>query len=247
MRLKIGLNLTNHYSLNFSTPKRDKRLIKFIIIHYTGMKRESEAIKRLCEYKYKVSSHYFVKNNGEIVSLVPDLYEAWHAGKSSWQRFKSLNRYSIGIEINNPGHSNGYVSFSSKQIYSLTKLLKYLFKKYRIDKNNVLGHSDIAPDRKKDPGEKFPWKNLSKSKLCKWHKLDERKIKKFRKIKISNQDEVIFLKNLYKFGYSKVSVSILKNKILLVKAFQRRFRQSLINGKIDKECLLISKNILKNV
>ena len=211
------------------------------------MKKESEAIKRLCDYKYKVSSHYFVKNNGRIVSLVPDLYEAWHAGKSNWKKFKSLNRYSIGIEINNPGHSNGYVSFSSKQIYSLTKLLKYLFKKYRIDKNNVLGHSDIAPNRKKDPGEKFPWKNLSKNKLCKWHNLDEEKIKKFRKIKISNEEESIFFKNLYKFGYSKISGSMLKNKVLLAKAFQRRFRQSLINGKIDKECLLISKNIIKNV
>tara|TARA_B100001063_G_scaffold245345_1_gene280788 strand:- start:117 stop:860 length:744 start_codon:yes stop_codon:yes gene_type:complete len=245
MRLKIGLNLTNYYSINFSLPKRDKRLIKFIIIHYTGMKKESEAIKRLCNSKHKVSSHYFIKNNGEIINLVPDLYEAWHAGKSSWQKFKSLNQYSIGIEMNNPGHSNGYVSFFPKQIFSLTKLLNHLFKKYKIDKKNVLGHSDIAPYRKKDPGEKFPWKNLSKKRLCKWHNLNENKIKKFRKVKIPIKDEVIFLKNLHKTGYSKTRGFKVKNKVLLVKAFQRRFRQNLINGKIDKECFLISKNILR--
>ena len=245
MRLKIGLNLTNHYSINFTPAKRDKKLIKFIIIHYTGMKKESEAIKRLCNYKHKVSSHYFIKNNGEIINLVPDLYEAWHAGKSSWLKFKSINQYSIGIEINNPGHSNGYVSFSSKQIFSLTKLLNYLFKRYKINKKDVLGHSDIAPYRKKDPGEKFPWKNLSKKKLCKWHNLNENKIKKFRKVKISIKDEIIFIKNLHKIGYSKIRGSINRNKVLLVKAFQRRFRQNLINGKIDKECFLISKNILK--
>ena len=108
MSSKIGLNLTSLYSINFNSKKRNKKLIKFIIIHYTGMKKESEAIKKLCNQKSKVSSHYFIKNNGKVLNLVPDLYEAWHAGKSNWQKFKSLNRYSIGIEINNPGHEYEY-------------------------------------------------------------------------------------------------------------------------------------------
>ena len=99
------------------------------------MKIESSAIKKLCDAKSKVSSHYFIKNSGEVLSLVPDLYEAWHAGVSSWQKLKSLNKYSIGIEINNPGHDNGYKEFSSKQIFSLTKLIKYLVKKYKDKKN----------------------------------------------------------------------------------------------------------------
>ena len=130
------------------------------------MKKESLAIKRLCSPVTKVSSHYFLKKNGSILELVPDLYEAWHAGKSSWKKYSSLNKYSIGIEIQNSGHDNSYENFSSKQIISLKSLLKYLVKTYKIDKKNILGHSDIAPNRKKDPGEKFPWKDLSKIKLC---------------------------------------------------------------------------------
>ena len=119
MSLKIGVNLTRNYSINFDLPKRKKNLIKFIVLHYTGMNSESEAIKRLCDPSSKVSSHYFIKNNGDLLNLVPDLYNAWHAGKSSWKKFKSLNRYSIGIEINNPGHEFRYKKYSSKQILSL--------------------------------------------------------------------------------------------------------------------------------
>ena len=163
MSLKIGLNLTNNYSINFSLPKRNKKLIKFIIIHYTGMKKEFDAIRKLCDQKSKVSSHYFIKNDGEILNLVPDLFEAWHAGKSRWEKYNMLNKYSIGIEIQNPGHDYGYKNFNKKQISSLKKLLNYLIKKFQIKKKYILGHSDIAPDRKKDPGEKFPWKDLAKN------------------------------------------------------------------------------------
>ena len=243
MRLKISKN----YSPNFSLPKRPHNKIKFVIIHYTGMKKESLAIKRLCNPVTKVSSHYFLKKNGSILELVPDLYEAWHAGKSSWKKYKSLNKYSIGIEIQNSGHNNSYESFSSKQIISLKNLLKYLVKTYKIDKKNILGHSDIAPNRKKDPGEKFPWKDLSKIKLCNWHNLDEKKLKKTRLIKLTINEQKEFLKNLIKIGYKKMASSNFKNeKKLLFKAFQRRYRQSLINGLPDQECLLISKNLLKS-
>ena len=238
MSLKIGLNLTKNYSINFSLPKRQRGLIKFVIIHYTGMKKESSAIKKLSNLNSKVSCHYFIKNNGKLQLMVPDLYQAWHAGVSRWKNFKSLNKYSIGIEINNPGHDYGYKNFNLKQIKSLKKLLKNLMKKYNIKKQNILGHSDIAPNRKKDPGEKFPWFELSKSNLCLWHNLNIKEIKNFRKAKLNAHKEKIFLKNLYKIGYSKL------NKTLIVKAFQRRFRQSLVNGKIDKECLLISQNLL---
>jgi len=239
-------NFNTNYSINFSTPKRRKNLIKFIIIHYTGMKKESEAIKKLCDFKSKVSSHYFIKNSGKVLSLVPDLYEAWHAGESKWKNFKSLNKYSIGIEINNPGHNFGYKNFSSKQIISLKKLLKYLIKKYKIKFQNILGHSDIAPNRKKDPGEKFPWRELSQENLCHWHNLSEKNIYRYRKVELNSIKEKIFLKNLYKIGYPKISKdNYNKNKNYLIKSFQRRFRQNLINGRIDKECLLISKNLLK--
>ena len=247
MSSKIGLNLTRNYSINFDLKKRDKKSIKFIIIHYTGMKNESDAIKRLCDSKSEVSSHYFIKNNGDLLNLVPDLYNAWHSGKSSWKKFKSLNRYSIGIEINNPGHEFKYKKYSLKQISSLIKLLKVLKKKYKIKKQNILGHSDISPNRKKDPGEKFPWDKLAKKKLCKWHTLNEDKIKIYRNLKINTNDEKLFLNNLYKIGYSKIFGARHKiKKTNLIKAFQRRYRQNLISGKIDKECFLISQNLLKN-
>ena len=246
MYQKIGLKMATSYSPNFNLPKRVKNRIKFIIIHYTGMKKESTAIKRMQDPKSKVSSHYLIKRNGEIINLVPDLFEAWHAGVSSWKHFKSLNKNSIGIEITNPGHQHGYKRFSKKQIFSLQKLLKILVKKYRIKKKYILGHSDVAPGRKKDPGEKFPWEILAKNKLSFWHNLNQKKIKKFREKNLINKvDESLFLKNLYKIGYNNVKkFKSHKNIKYLTLAFQRRFRQSLINGKIDKECLLISRNLL---
>ena len=240
------MNQTCDYSLNFGLPKRSKKKIKFVVLHYTGMKNEFSAIKRLQEPKFKVSSHYLIKKNGEIITLVPDLYEAWHAGLSSWESYSSLNKNSIGIEITNPGHQFGYRNFSKKQICSLEKLLKHLIKKYQIKKEYILGHSDISPNRKKDPGEKFPWQRLAKKNLASWHNLDQKKIKKFRKIKIlSKVDKTKFIQNLYKIGYNKLKkFQFYKNEKLLTRAFQRRFRQDLVDGNIDKECLLISKNLL---
>ena len=206
------------------------------------MKKESEAVKRLRDPKAKVSTHYFITNNGNILNLVPDLYEAWHAGESSWKGFKSLNKYSIGIEINNPGHEHGYKKFSKKQIFSLLKLLKYLKKHYKINKTNILGHSDISPDRKKDPGEKFPWRYLSNKDLSIWHNLNEKKIKSYRNVSLKDNEIKKFYNNLYKIGYSKVHGTKKKFKQSnLIKAFQRKFRQELVNGKVDKECYLISK------
>ena len=247
MSLKLALNLTQNYSINFDLPKRGKKNITFIILHYTGMKKESDAIKRLRDPNSKVSSHYFIKKNGKVLNLVPDLYTAWHAGKSEWKKFKSLNKYSIGIEISNPGHEFGYKKFSSKQIISLIKLLQYLIKNYNIKRENVLGHSDIAPNRKKDPGEKFPWKRLANQNLCNWHNLKENKIKKNRNLKIKIFEEKIFFKNLFRIGYSRINYIENKNdkKINLIKTFQRKYRQNLINGRIDQECLLISKNLVK--
>ena len=206
------------------------------------MKSQAKAIERLCDSSSKVSAHYFIKDNGKLLNLVPDLYEAWHAGKSSWKNLKALNKYSIGIEINNSGHDYGYPKFKKRQISTLKKLLKNLINKYKIRNRNILGHSDIAPNRKKDPGEKFPWKDLANKDLSIWHKLKENKIKILRNQKLNSKDQNMFFKNLYKFGYSKMN----KNKLFLIKAFQRRFRQSLINGKVDKECLIISKSLTKS-
>tara|TARA_B100001093_G_C26696777_1_gene957255 strand:- start:119 stop:850 length:732 start_codon:yes stop_codon:yes gene_type:complete len=239
--------ITSNYSPNFSVPKRSKKKIKYIVIHYTGMKNEKSVIKKLCDEKSKVSAHYFVKKNGQIINFVPDLYKAWHAGKSSWKKIKFLNKNSIGIEIQNQGHDHKYENYSSKQINSIKVLLKILIKTYKINLKNILGHSDISPERKKDPGEKFPWKKLANAKLAKWHKLNEKKLKKHRLKKLDKTEEKKFLIKLYSIGYNKIKkLNPNLNKKFLVKAFQRRFRQSLINGKSDQECLLIAKNLLKS-
>ena len=128
MMLKNGLNLIRNYSINFDTPERNNKDINFVILHYTRMKSETAAIERLCNPKSKVSSHYFIKTNGEILNLVPDNFIAWHAGKSRWKKKNSLNKDSIGIEIQNPGHSFNYLNFSKKQIVALKILLEFLMK-----------------------------------------------------------------------------------------------------------------------
>tara|TARA_B100001063_G_scaffold101787_1_gene95031 strand:- start:16 stop:759 length:744 start_codon:yes stop_codon:yes gene_type:complete len=246
MAYKTNLN----YSPNFDPKKRNLGEIKFIIFHYTGMKSEKTALKRLTNYKSQVSSHYLINKNGEINKLVPDSYIAWHAGKSKWKKFESLNKNSIGIEITNPGHSFGYKEFPKLQIFSLIKLTKLLINKYNINKKNILGHSDIAPERKKDPGEKFPWKHLSKNKIGFWHNINQKILIKNRMLKISNKHKILFYNNIYKIGYSKkipISFKYKKNNYLLkiTKAFQRRFRPEIVNGKIDRECLIISQNLIK--
>ena len=244
MALKTILN----YSPNFNSKKRISKQIKFIIFHYTGMKKESDAINRLTDIQSEVSCHYLIRNNGNILTLVPDLYVAWHAGESSWKNYKSLNQNSIGIEITNPGHEYGYKNFTKKQITALLKLSKFLIKKYKISPKNILGHSDIAVLRKKDPGEKFPWKYLSKNRIGIWHTLNKQDLIKNRKLETSKIEENIFFNNLFKVGYSKkYPKGNSKNKYLieLAKTFQRRFRQELVDGKIDQECLLISKSLVK--
>ena len=244
MAIKTLLN----YSPNFNSKKRKSKEIKFIIFHYTGMQKESAAINKLTNIQSEVSCHYLIKNNGEIIKVVPDLFTAWHAGKSSWKNYKSLNQNSIGIEITNPGHKLGYRKFSKKQISSLLKLSKILIKRYKLSPKNILGHSDIAPERKKDPGEKFPWKLLSKNKVGLWHTVKKNELIKNRKFKVSKIDKEFFFNNIFKIGYSKkIPKTSNKDKYLksVTKAFQRRYRQDLVDGKIDRECLLISKNLLK--
>ena len=160
----MAIKTLQNYSPNFSTTARNIKKIKYIVYHYTGMRSETGAIKRLTEGNSKVSCHYFIKKNGQIILMVPELYEAWHAGKSNWKKDISLNKKSLGIEISNKGHKFGYENFSKNQIISLIKLSKYLIKKYNIKASNILGHSDIAFERKIDPGKKFPWSYLAKKK-----------------------------------------------------------------------------------
>ena len=240
MTNKIGI----YYSPNFTTPARNKKNIKYIVFHYTGMSSETKAISRLTDVKSKVSCHYFIKKSGEIILMVPEKYEAWHAGISNWKKDSFLNRSSIGIEISNKGHRFGYENYSKKQILSLIKLSRLLIKKFKIKSSNIVGHSDIAFDRKVDPGEKFPWKFLSKKKIGIWHQLHKEKLRKLRKKKITEIQKRQCLNFIKKIGYF-VKKNNKKNKIKLFKNFQRRFRQELINGILDKECLIIAEKLSK--
>ena len=234
------------YSPNFDQKKRSSKSIKLLVIHYTGMQSERESIMRLCNPKYKVSSHFVINQNGKIYRLVQDYQTAWHAGKSCWGKYKNLNKNSIGIELVNKGHEFDYTNFKKKQLSSLIKICKILIKKYKIKKRNIVGHSDISPLRKIDPGEKFPWKELADKKIGIWHNYKTKDLIKFRQVRISNKFKSEFINNLKKIGYcfnNKKKTNFLKT----VKAFQRHYRKELINGIIDKECLIIAINILKKL
>ena len=230
--MKIKLEL----SPNYSKKRRLKRDIKFVIIHYTGMQSEIESLKRLKNPKYKVSCHYIISRKGGVTQMVQEKKIAWHAGKSKWKRFNNLNNYSIGIELVNKGHQFGYQNFTHQQISSLINLCKKIKKKYLIKKENFLGHSDIAPLRKADPGEKFPWKKLSKFNIGKWY------VKKNRKVEVNKKKiETLFFKNLHKFGfrYFRNNRRNLKNK-MIIEAFQRHYLPNCITGKIDEKTFKIS-------
>ena len=230
------MKITSYFSPNYSKKSRLKKDIKFVIIHYTGMQSEIESFKRLMDPQYKVSSHYLINRKGKIIQMVKEKNIAWHAGKSKWKKFKNLNNYSIGIELVNKGHQFGYQNFSQRQISSLIKLCKKLKKKYFIKKENFLGHSDIAPLRKADPGEKFPWKKLSRFNIGKWY------IQVNSKIEVNPKKiEALFFKNLQKFGFRYCS-SIKKNynNKMIIKAFQRHYLPNYITGKIDQKTYKIS-------
>ena len=239
-----NLNVLLRNSPKFKTKIRSNKGIKIIVIHYTGMQSEVDALNRLTDFKSKVSCHYLINEKGKVISIIPDNYTAWHAGKSRWGKLSSLNKYSIGIELVNPGHNFGYKKFRKKQISSLILLIKKLIKKYNINKKNIVGHSDIAPLRKKDPGEKFPWKILAKSNIGIWHNLKQKKLMKNRKKKILKKEKLIFFKFLNKIGFqTRFNIKKSKYQKKLIEAFQRRFRPELISGIIDKECFFIAKNI----
>ncbi len=229
--------IKNQFSPNFSKKKRDKRNIRFIIIHYTGMQSRIESIKRLLSSRHKVSCHFLIDRKGQIIRMVNENRVAWHAGKSKWKNFNNLNKNSIGIELVNKGHEFGYEQFTNPQINALIKLCLNLKKKFKIKDPNILGHSDIAPMRKQDPGEKFPWKKLKKNKLGIWHKPLKVKLKKISQEKIAK----LFFKNLFKIGYRYFDLKKrTKKDIFLTRAFQSRFLPNNVTGIIDKKTYIIS-------
>ena len=229
--------ITKFYSPNFSNKVRSNKKITSIIIHYTGMQSERESLKRLVSLKSKVSCHYLISRSGKIFRIVKDHHIAWHAGKSMWGKYKNLNKNSIGIELVNKGHKYGYQSFTKIQIKKLIYLCKSLMRKYRIKNKLILGHSDIAPLRKIDPGEKFPWHYLSSKKIGFYPA-----IKKERNRSKKKQNIREFFKNLQNIGYRYLKKKFKKK---IIKNFQRRYRQNRVDGVLDSETLKISEILSK--
>ena len=230
-------------SPNFSKKSRNNSAIKYIIIHYTGMQSRRASINRLLSLRHKVSCHYLIDRKGIIIQMVNDKNVAWHSGKSRWKKIKNLNESSIGVELVNKGHRLGYEKFPKNQIKSLEILCKKLIKKYRINNKHILGHSDIAPLRKKDPGEKFPWYKLSKKKIGYWYPQIKKTSIKFDKKKMRN----IFFKNLFKIGYRYFSkTKSYKSDKIIIKAFKMRYFPKKIDGIIDEKTLKISEFLAKS-
>ena len=145
--------------MNYSFRKKNKT-VKYLIIHYTGMIDFYSAYRKLNDLKSEVSCHYLISREGKIYNLLCPKFKGWHAGISEWKNVKNLNDYSIGIELENKGHDHGYTNFTNSQYHKLKKLIKFLKFNFFIKDEDIIFHSDIAPNRKKDPGEKFIVKKL---------------------------------------------------------------------------------------
>ena len=225
------MNITFIASPNF-TYKR-KRVIKYIIIHYTGMKSSKDSLLRLKNPKHKVSCHYFLDYDGSITQMIKDQNISWHAGLSYWDGIKNLNSNSIGIELQNKGEEFGYEKFGKKQISSLIKLIHNLKIQYNVQDPFILGHSDIAPDRKIDPGYLFPWDKLFKAGIG----LLPKEI-------LSNQELLISkIKDLQKllkeFGYQLEMSTILDQQTLqVIYAFQSHYCPKELKGFVLKSKLI---------
>ena len=234
------MKITKYYSSNFDLNIRSNKKITLIIIHYTGMQSERESLKRLTSPKHKVSCHYFINRTGKVLRMVEDKHVAWHAGKSMWGKRKNLNQNSIGIELVNKGHRYGYQSYPKKQIKTLLKLCKLLKKKYKISNKFILGHSDISPLRKIDPGEKFPWAYLSKNGVGFFPSKEMLKKSRFTD---GDKNIKFFFRNLNKIGYRYLGQKFKKK---IIKNFQRKYRQKKVNGVLDLETFKISEILAKN-
>jgi N-acetylmuramoyl-L-alanine amidase len=227
--------------------RRDGRKPDMLVLHYTGMLSAQMALEKLCSAKSEVSAHYFVFEDGHIVQSVPEARRAWHAGVSSWQGETDINSCSIGIEIANPGHDHDYRDFPKRQIAALTALCRGILTRYHIPPDRVLGHSDVAPSRKRDPGEKFPWRTLADSGVGTW--LAPAPIRDGgAKLSLGdeNADVVKLQKGLADYGYGIENTGIfdpLTQDVVL--AFQRHFRPALVDGIADASTVATLRALLK--
>jgi len=203
--------------MNYSSRKKNKT-VKYIILHYTGMRNLQSAYGRLISPLSDVSAHYLVSKEGKIYNLLCPRFKAWHAGKSQWKKDKNLNNNSIGIELENKGHDHGYTKFTSKQYGSLKELINFLKINYRLNDECILFHSDISPNRKKDPGEKF--------------NLDKIGVYRFNKLKVNNKN-LPLSKMLSLYGFSNEYIKNHYDDCII--AVKRSLKYKKINKNADKD------------
>ncbi len=224
------------------SPNHDARpagaAIDMLVLHYTGMKTAEEALARLCDPAAKVSAHYTIDRDGTVYAHVPEERRAWHAGVSFWSGENGVNARSIGVELVNPGHEFGYIPFTDDQIASLIDLARGILSRHPIPARRVLGHSDVAPARKTDPGELFPWRHLADFDIGVWPNL-------FSPVHggggATAPEGAAFAANLSRFGYGVLPDVPLE---AVVTAFQRHFRPSCIDGIADGECAVLLERLL---
>jgi N-acetylmuramoyl-L-alanine amidase len=206
--------------------------VDVLVMHYTGMKTAEEALARLNSVEDKVSAHYLIHENGEVVQLVPENKRAWHAGVSSWRGRERLNDTSIGIELVNPGHEFGYRPFPAVQMLALIDLCKDILERHPIPTRNVVGHSDIAPSRKEDPGELFDWRMLAREGIGLWPELPK-ELPDFLELDVGMLGPEVesLQRRLVQYGYSLKADGYFGNATqAAVKAFQRHFTPRQVNG-----------------
>ena len=205
------------------SPNQDDRPdgapVDMLILHYTGMRSGAVAIDRLCDPAAKVSAHYVVEEDGRVFRLVPEARRAWHAGISHWRGLSGLNARSIGIEVVNPGHEHGYRPFAALQMAALCDLCRAILARHPIPAWNVVGHSDVAPDRKEDPGEFFDWEGLAANGVGLWPRR-------------AGRDDGDALGLLGAIGY-RIDLP----PPVLLRAFQRHWRPARVDGVADAETL----------
>src|SRR6266851_5066251 len=225
----MPLQIHERTSPNHGARKNPAR-IDLLVLHYTGMTSAEAALKRLCDPGAKVSAHYVVEENGGIWRLVPETRRAFHAGRSCWEGDSDLNSVSIGIEIVNPGHEWGYRAFPEAQMVSVERLCLDLISRHPIPPSRVVGHSDIAPDRKSDPGELFDWPRLARAGVGIWPQAPP-DIARGRGRGIGVVERTGALADLARIGYCVRP----DTEAVVVAAFQRRFRPERWDGRLDAE------------
>ena len=232
-----------------SSPNHELRAtdnVDIIVLHYTGMATAEAALKRLCDPKAKVSSHYFVDEDGVITHLVSESRRAFHAGVASWQGVTDINSCSIGIEIVNGGHNFDCPGFPARQIEAVIRLCKDMQTRWPIPQANVLAHSDVAPSRKQDPGEKFPWSVLHAAGVGLW--VEPATIYDGALLKSGDSGDLVskLKASLASYGYGVDSTNIFDETTRdAVAAFQRHFRPQLVDGVADISTIKTLERLLQ--